>query len=459
MSTNSRIGKQLNYGMAQPKGNVLQWQPKSISRTRQDIKSWNNALNMMRKAEDPQNWPMQLLYEEIRIDALVTSQIENRKNQVFSTPFALKKANGEVDEEQTRAFKKSPLFRFLTNQALESIYHAYSLIEFTMEKVNDKTVLVPHMLPRENVVPQTGRFYKDYSDTANYINYRDLPEFGTWLLEVKQEGVGLLNKVVSHVLFRRFAQSCWSELCEIYGIPPRVMKTNTRDTNMLNRATKMMKDMGAASWFIIDETEEFEFAKGVSSNGDVYKNLMDTCRNEICLAISGAVTGQDTKNGSEAKDKVGMEILWMLVQSDMAMLEDVWNSIFIPALVKHGVLKGDLNLEFQEADDVEQLWKFTSGLLTHYKIDPKWIREKFSVEVLEAKEGKPVDEATLRAIIAKMSADPNSPPEEGELNQIESFFKQALINLKKQEPNLFSTDPRCSLGESGELLWEPPFTR
>ncbi|WP_446662918.1 phage portal protein family protein, partial [Flavobacterium psychrophilum] len=35
----------------------------------------------------------------------------------------------------------------------------------------------------------------------------------------------MLNKAVSHVLFKRFAQSCWSELCEIYGIPPRVLKT------------------------------------------------------------------------------------------------------------------------------------------------------------------------------------------------------------------------------------------
>jgi len=42
---------------------------KSISRTRQDIKSWNDALNLARKNEDRKWYPLQLLYDEIFMDA------------------------------------------------------------------------------------------------------------------------------------------------------------------------------------------------------------------------------------------------------------------------------------------------------------------------------------------------------------------------------------------------------
>src|SRR5690606_25031665 len=123
------------------------------------------------------------------------------------------------------------------------------------------------LIPRYNVVPQTGMFYPEYGDTSRGIAYRELPEFGTWILEFNSETLGLMNKLVPMALFTRFMESCWSELGEIYGIPPRVLKTNTQDATMLKRAESMMRDMGSASWFIIDETEEFEFAKGVATNG------------------------------------------------------------------------------------------------------------------------------------------------------------------------------------------------
>lgn len=374
--TNSKVGRK-----------YLPWTPKSISRTRMDIKSWNRALNMYWQADDPVNWPLQLIYNEVGLDATLTSQINNRKNQVFSADWVLKKENGDPDEEQTAVLKSHPIFRKLTDLALNSIYYGYELAELSLIPGKDgKPMLHAGSIPRYNVVPRTGRFYPDYGETSRYINYRDLPEFGTWILEFDSGDIGLMNKVVPHVLFKRFAQACWSELCEIFGIPPRVMKTNTQDATMLNRAEKMMRDMGSASWFIIDETEEFEFAKGVSTSGDVYKNLITLCRDEICMAITGAILGQDTENGSRSKDQVAMEVLWLLVQSDMAMLEEVWTNTILPALVKHGVIKGDLRFEFLPSEDTGQLWTFTEGLIGHYDIDPGWLKEKFGVEVTGAKQ-------------------------------------------------------------------------
>ncbi len=333
------------------------------------------------QSNEPKNYALQLLYNEIMIDALLTSQIENRKQQVFSSEFQIKTKTGEVDEEQTALLKSLPAYRQMTNAVLDSHYFGYNLVEQALEKGEDGEMkLLVEVLPRTNVVPQLGLFFPDYSEDKN-IPYREMAEFGTWVLEFYGGNLGLLNKAVSHVLFKRFAQSCWSELCEIYGVPPRVMKTNTQDPVMMKRAMQMMQDMGAAAWFIIDETEAFEWAQSVTTNGDVYNNFINLCSNEISMLVSGAIIGQDTVNGNRSKDESAQDVLWLLVQSDMTMLEEYWNTLIIPSWIKLGILKGDIRGEFQPAADIEQQWKFTQGALPFFNIDPEWMKTTFGIEI------------------------------------------------------------------------------
>jgi hypothetical protein len=379
-SASSKIQRQVELAVVKEltkRGRTLNWTPKSVYRTRHDIKSWQQSLQLAQNADNPVNWALQNLFDEIRIDALLTSQIENRKQQVFSAGFSLKKENGDIDEETTRKLKKSAAYRLLMDAVLDIRYVGYNLVELDLTDKKDLTVT---LVPRTNVTPQNGRFYSDFM-SDKYENYRELPDYGKWILEFDSGSLGLLNKAVPHVLFKRFAQSCYSELCEIYGIPPRVLKTNTQDPAMLNRGEAMMRDMGAAAWFIIDETESFEFAKGTETNGDVYSNLIRLCNNENTLLVSGAVIGQDTVNGNRSKDESAQNMLWELVKSDMEMAEQYWNDTIIPALVRIGFLPDGLTFEFDPSEDIDQLFKFTIGLLPFKQIDDNWLEEKFGVKV------------------------------------------------------------------------------
>lgn len=390
MSKNQKKNLAIQPKKADDSKRFLPYDSKAVSRTRQDIQSWNTALRMA-QAEDPKNYKLQLLFDEISNDALLSSQIQNRKQQLFTSSFSIKKPNGEVDEEQTTKLKNNPIFRQLTMAILDNLYYGYSLVELRLE-ANTKGELVPVVttLPRTNVVPQKGLFFKDYTQDKTTL-YREMPEFGTWVLEFNSNELGLLNKAVSHVLFKRFAQSCWSELCEIYGIPPRVLKTNTQDGTMLRRGEQMMRDMGSAAWFIIDSTENFEWAKGVATNGDVYNNLIALCNNEISMLISGAVIGQDTKNGSNSKEQSSQDMLWQLVQSDMQQVSQYWNDTIIPGLINIGFLSGDLNFEFDPQEDTQQLYERAIGFLGtgSYTIKPEYILKKFGLEVLEKKQPTP----------------------------------------------------------------------
>jgi phage gp29-like protein len=385
--------------LANAKKRVLNYDLKAVSRTREDIKTWKAALTQAEHPETPKNFRLQQLYNLVADDALLTSQIENRKNKLYGVSYALRGSNGEVNEVETEKLQESGLFRDITNAILDSTYYGYSLIELQENQNIDKEQFyMADVIPRTNVVPRLGAFYKDYAEDK-FIKYREIREFGIWVLEFDTKGIGLLNKAVKHVLMKDFAQSCWAELCEIYGIPPRYLKTNTQDTEMLKRGAKMMADMGAAAWMIIDNEETLEFADGIQTTGDVYKNLIQLCNNENSMLISGAIIAQDTVNGSRSKDESAQGVLWEKVLEDMVMVQDQWNRFVIPSLRKLGVISGDVKFKFDIPEDLKELWGRVVQALPHYDIDPVWVKEKFGIEVTGKK-----------------------APQTGLLNHGESFF-------------------------------------
>nr|WP_314801579.1 DUF935 family protein [uncultured Capnocytophaga sp.] len=375
---NYKKTKKAGNNSLQPTRNIV---PKAMARTRADVLTWKSALSMAENIDNPKLYPYYNLVKDMLLDAHTTSQIKNRKLKTLSANFSIKKANGEIHPELTSQLQKYVWFGEIIGHILDSEYFGYTLIE--LNRTDEQGVEVS-LVPRQNVIPQKGLILKDYTDDKG-LDYLNASEYGTWLLDFGGVGeLGLINKAIPHILFSRFAQSCWSELCEIYGIPPRVMKTNTRDRQALNRAEKMMTDMGAAAWFIIDETEQFEWAtNGVPSTGEVYDGLIKLCRDNISLLISGAIIGQDTKYGSKGKEVSSQDMLQALVDADQTMVEQYMNDKVLPALYAIGVLpEADLSLVYDQAEDLGELWTRTKEILPYKEVSDDWIKEKFGIEVI-----------------------------------------------------------------------------
>lgn len=377
-TTNIETCKQPEPIIRQREGLVRKIVPKAISRIRKDMDSWRRALRQADSIERPRRKELMDLYADVMLDALLTSQIEQRIGRTLSAEFSLKDTAGKVDEESTRILSEAVWFPLLLRYMLESVFYGHSLVEFSASEVSGLEVT---LIPRQNVVPEKGLFLFD-STADDGVYYRDMREYGTYVLEFgSPRNYGLLNKAVPHALFKKFAHSCWSELCEIYGIPPRYVKTNTQDPEMLDRAEQMLRDMGSAAYFIIDTTEEFQFANGVSTNGDVYNNLISLCNSEMSLLVSGAQIGQDTKNGNRSKEEVSVKQLVKYVNADKRLMEDYMNSIVLPALTRLGFIYDGLRFSFNSEEDTGQLWERTAQAMQYYDIDPDWIREKFGIEV------------------------------------------------------------------------------
>ncbi|MCR4559411.1 MAG: DUF935 domain-containing protein [Bacteroidales bacterium] len=354
-------------------------------RTRKDIADWQRAQSLAMQPDNPRYYLLQELFTDICNDALLSSQISNREEPVMARPFILTDKSGKPDEKATLELSELPFIQDLIKAILDSEFFGVTLTEFTPEGFT--------ILPREHIDPKNGRFYPDCYG-GSYINYRQLKEYGKTILEFNSGHIGVLNKTVPHVLFKKFAQSCWSELCEIYGIPPRFLKTDTQDPEMLRRAEEMLREMGSAAAMVIDNTEELSFASGVNTSGDVYNNLITLCNREISMVISGAVIGQDTVNGNYSKEESNKDILQRLIESDSRMVELYFNSTVLPSLRRLKLISDrELKFSFCAVEDLSDLWAKTVAIMPYYDIDPKWIKEKFGVEVL----GKRIDNSQFAA--------------------------------------------------------------
>lgn len=350
---------------------------KNVSRSRRDISHWNNAIKSATNIEKPRRVKLYQLYDDILLDGHLSSQMVLRKSFIEAAPYTIKYKEKD-DDELKELFSESIWFGELLSHILDTRYYGHSLIELSF---GDDRELNVSLVPRANIVPQKGEFLPDYT-SDNGIPYRELREFKTWLLEIgNPDDLGLLCKAVPHVLFKRFAQSCWVELCEIFGIPPRVLKTDTTNPERMAQAEKMMQEMGSAGWMILDTDEALDFAKGVVTDGAIYDKLMDVCRNEISLIVMGAVLGQDTKNGNRSKEEVSMDLLTGLIQSDKNNAQKVINTVVIPALVRLGIVPDGTKFVFQKEIDTFSLWEQVKTALPYVEFDIEWLNTTFGMKI------------------------------------------------------------------------------
>ena len=350
---------------------------------RKDISDWQRAKQAALRVDAPRFSQLQELFDYIMDDAHLSSQVQLRKSKVLRSEFALVNESGDTDDQATEVLKNMPATRRLINAVLDAQLYGYTLAELDPHPDNPDPLGVA-VIDRRHIDPRNGFVLIDTSDTTG-IPYRELREFGTYVLEFRGEGLGILDKAVPHVLFKRFAQSCWSEFCEVCGMPPRVIKTNTQDPNLRDKYLEMLSNYGSGANGVIDIDDEMIFVATNASNGEAYENLIRLCSNELSLLINGAVLGQDTRYGSNSKEQTSSDLNDEIVEADMAAVEVAMNTIVLPAMVALGLLPHGRRFKFQEQEDSAQLFNQTIQAAQYFDIDTEWFKDKFGIEVLGPK--------------------------------------------------------------------------
>lgn len=359
---------------------------KQASQTARDMQHWRRAKQVATRIDLPKRDLLDDLVNDLLYDTLLSSQMELRRDRSLAKPYSILKADGSTDEETTALLSQSGAFSMLMQIALETPFFGHSLVEILPAP---EGLFTANLLPRRHIVPKLGWILFDLSDSKGY-DYRSDPGYGKTLIEMGDPNdLGILFDCAPATIYKRYAMASWSEFCEIYGIPPRVLKINTDDSEAMQRAADMMQRMGSANWTIVDKDEDLSFAAGVSDNGDIFQKLIYAAKEDVSLKICGATLGQDTQYGNRSKEESSLELLEAKCRTDRRMLERIMTSTVLPALARQGFIPEGLRFAYPQEEDKEALWTRTVSLLPYYNVDEEWIRNTFGVEITDAKSQLP----------------------------------------------------------------------
>lgn len=355
-------------------------------RIRKDVADWRKALNFAENKENPRRWLLYNLMDDLLLDNHLYSQLQTRFLKILGLDYKIADSKTKKkDDDKTQLFQRQWFYEFM-NYVLESKTHGHSLVQ--LSEITDGEVTKIDLVPRRHVRPEYGDFVIRQIDTTG-IPYRDTPLMD-WLIEIGgTDDLGLLSKAAPNVLWKKNAQMCWSEYCEIFGMPLRVGKTNTRSIEDLNRVEEQLQKMGSAAYAVLQNGETVEFIE--STKGDafnVYDKLIDRCNSEMSKLILGQTLTSDVgKSGTRAQGEVHERVAEVITKADILFIEHIVNDKLIPVLIKHGYPLDGYYFEFVIKQEITELdWNIDNGLLQQFEIEPKYFIEKYSVPIIAKKE-------------------------------------------------------------------------
>ena len=310
----------INFNKPQPKsasarGTIAFEQ--QLQRVRQDASKFKIAITSAESPLYPNRFLLTQTYQQIVLDGQIQSAMLQRKMRVLSQKFNIKNAQGEVDEDKTDLLNQQWFYDFI-NLALDSMYWGFTTIQFS--PVVDSKFLNVEEIPRIYVVPEFDLVRSNTATITEGIKFTEKP-YSNWCLGIgKKRDLGMLMKLAPYVIWKNNALGAWAEFAEIFGVPIRITKTDVRDETMRKNAENMMKNMGVATWSVLDLNDNFELLEASRSDSfNVFDKMIERCNSEISKIILGQTGTTDEKSFSGSAEVHGdianqigkQDMLWM----------------------------------------------------------------------------------------------------------------------------------------------------
>ena len=315
--------------------------PQPLQRLKLDIQRWRNALLTAENILNPYRVELQRNYNEIAINAHIKACVERRKNLTLLRDYSFKKGETEVEIENTEL-----VAQIITGIVNAEIY-GYSLLQIG-DIVEGKTSVT--VVNRERIMPESMTISTSSQYDTTGIKIYD-PKYEPWLLWFPTEsdssntkcGLGLFNVLAPYAIYIRNANTAWSEFQQIYGVPLRIGKTNTRERIMRDNMSQMMSDMGRSGWAVIDIDDQIEMIDGGKGGGasDNFLGLINYCEKVISKVILGHADALDSTPGKLGAETSTEKALSETQQKDGLRVDKLLNCYVFPKLAAIGLKEFD----------------------------------------------------------------------------------------------------------------------
>ncbi len=352
--------------------------------SRKDIDKWRAATLIAADKEKPRRDLFYNLIDDLQTDGHLESQITLRKSSVLNTEFQIVNDKGDIDEEKTKFIRKKWFYDILDILAETPIF-GHSLIEIeSMESAKIKTALIP----RGNVVPKKRVVIPDLSKADEIYNYEaDLEQ---WLIEFgKVDDLGLINKIVPNLIWKRNMMQSWAEFCEKFGIPLVTATSQRYDDDTLDKVEEMLEQLGEASYAVFPEGTMLEIKEANTTDGsNAFDKKIERNNTEISKAITGSTMISDSGSSRSQAEVHERNLDEKIAPTDRRNIAFLINEQLLPLLAIHGYPfnEGDtFTFDTTQTLSLKEHWDIAKELLRTHEIPDEWISKTFSIPIIGKK--------------------------------------------------------------------------
>lgn len=362
--------------------------------TKQDVAKWRMAWQRALSVEWPSRVELHAIYRDVEVDNHLSGVLGQIYNEVLQK--AIKVVDGDTEEEipgLTAQLDDAQWFLDYCFLVLESVPWGYSLIQMGDVMQHPKGYLQfadVELIDRDYVIPEHNVFIRQLGDSyMNGIDYTQ-PPFSYWLISAgKKKDLGLYNKVARHALAKKNMEAFWDKFGEIFGMPIRIGKTNSRNPGDRNEMASMLQKMGSAAWGLFNDDSSIEIKETTRGDAfEVYDRRIDRANSEMSKAVVNQT--MTTDNGSsKSQSETHLTVQQKVVEYFAKLLRININDKLIPLMVIHG-FKGWENAKLKYDDTVEltqeQQKAIEQMLLGEYDIKPDYFIDKYNIPIIGKKE-------------------------------------------------------------------------
>jgi len=315
-----------------------------LYRASQDIRKWRAALSCAENIQYPQRTELIKIHRDSLLDAHLLAQIKIRKNSILSQKFFIENENKTKNDELTELLK-TEWFQSFVDISLNSIFFGFELVEFGPIVENSFTSICS--IKEEYVVPEWSIVKKSlYSQNKKLdINFTKSPH-NKWTIGIgSKDDLGLLNSAAPILIRKKSVYDNWSSAAQVFGMPLRVGRTSITDPERKKQLELSLKNMGAASWAILDNDDSIEMIQ--SSKSDIYliyQKMIELCNQEISKLINGVILGDEKSFVGSSMVSERLHSHFSL--SDKRMIVNIVNNQLIPFLKMHKIFP-EQNVQFK----------------------------------------------------------------------------------------------------------------
>lgn len=345
---------------------------------RKEISDWQRARQIRYSTQNPQNFALQEVYEDIMLDGQLTGITENRTFRTTNKDYIFVDKDGKKLDEPTRFIQEKKWFENFIQWAHETAYYGTGVI--WLNEVAKGEIKQISLIDRGAILPEKKLIITDLSKSTG-LHYEDFPDL---LVEVQMYGrIGLLEKAAPYTILKRHSWGSWDEFEELFGVPIRIAKIASQSETVKNEVAGWLEEMGSAAYGVFPIGTEIDIKE--NSKGDafnVFYQKIKAVREELSMLVLHQT--MTTENGSsKAQGTVHENTLQELIYADEKNILSILNDKLVPVMKMHGyaIPEGAKIAVARTKDPHDQIKIDGEFLRAGYKLKADYIQETYGTEI------------------------------------------------------------------------------